>query len=57
MAITNYRQLEVWAKRMDLAEAIYAAARETAAALLESIDPIGRMLNRLHARLTETTSP
>ncbi|MEZ5960452.1 MAG: four helix bundle protein [Hyphomonadaceae bacterium] len=123
MPITNYRQLEVWAKSMDLAEAIYAAAKhmpkqeeyrltaqmiraaisipaniaegnlrasrkdyahfvsiargstaeletlvllaertkllsaEITTPLLESIDPIGRMLNRLHSRLVQTTSP
>lgn len=123
MTITNYRQLEVWAKSMDLAEAIYEAAKrmpkqeeyrltaqmiraaisipaniaegnlratrkdyahfvsiaqgstaeletllllagrakllpsEVTTPLLESIDPIGRMLNRLHPRLVQPTSP
>lgn len=119
---TNHRELDVWAKAMDLAESIYAAAREmpkqeeyrltaqmiraaisvpsniaegnaratrkdyahfisiaqgsnaeletllllaqrskllagdTVEPLLSAVDVVGRMLNRLHARLTEPNS-
>ncbi len=119
MTITHYRQLEVWARAMDVAEAVYAAAKqmpkqeefrltaqmiraaisvpadiaegnlratrrdyahfisiaqgsaaeletlallaertkllpaETTQALIEDVDRVGRMLNRLHTRLTE----
>lgn len=119
MTITHYRQLEVWARAMDVAEAVYAAAKqmakqeeyrltaqmiraaisvpaniaegnlratrknyahfisiaqgsaaeletlvllaertkllptETTKALIEDVERVGRMLNRLHTRLAE----
>lgn len=120
MAVTNYRELEVWQRAMDVAEATYAAAKlmpkqeeyrltaqmiraaisvpaniaegnlratrkdyahfisiaqgsaaeletlfllagraellpqQTVDALLGNVETVGRMLNRLHARLTES---
>jgi four helix bundle protein len=121
MAITNYKQLDVWARAMDVAEAVYEAVKQmpkqeeyrltaqmiraaisvpaniaegnlratrkdyahfisiaqgsaaeletllllaqrtrllsenAVAPLLDMIEQVGRMLNRLHARLTESS--